>query len=307
LTGFAAPSGAGALTQYFSWRVAFATSVPPATILIVLALYLPRGASADAGQESKPYGQLLCLAAAILVLSSASRLALFPAIACIAIAAALFAGFFWLDRRGSARILPRGAFSVLKMPGPGLWVIVLMPVTGAAGAVYFNYGVQGVMGLGPFNASLLQSLLAISWSCIAVWLAGIEAGWRERMLRLGAPLLISGYLLLVIAIYDGSMVLAGLAQVLTGLGFGMTWGPLSQLLMETAPDDERDRVSALLPSLQSMGYAIGGALFGIIAASVGIAENAAPAMMRQGLMVIFSTALIPAFAALFFSWRLPRR
>lgn len=307
VAGFAAPSGAGALTQYYSWRTAFAISVLPAIVLIVLSLFLPRGVVQKERSEGKPYGQLICLAAAILVLSSASRVEFWPALACIAVAAALFFGFFRLDRQSGARILPRGAFSVGQMPGPGLWVILLMPVTGAAGAVYFNFGVQGVMGLGPFNASLLQSLLAISWSCVAVWLAGIEAGWRERMLRVGAPLLIAGYVLLAFGFYSGSLVLAGLAQILSGLGFGMTWGPLSQLLMETAPAEDRDRVSALLPSLQSMGYAIGGAIFGIIAAFAGIAENAAPAGLLQGLIAIFCFALIPAFAALFFSLRLLRR
>ena len=50
-----------------------------------------------------------------------------------------------------------------------------------------------------------------------------------------------------------------LCQMLIGTGFGVSWAFLSQAVMEAARPGERDAASALLPTLQSGGYAGGSA------------------------------------------------
>lgn len=306
LAGFAAPTLAGALTQFYSWRAAFAVSLPPTLLLAGLALFLPAKGKTEEAARRGPYLQLVCLGASILALSSASLVALPVALGVVAAAGLLLLLFLWLDRRSASRILPQGAFRLDRLPGAGLWVVLLMPVTGAAGSVYFNFSLQKIMGLEPLAASLVLSLLAISWSSMAVWVAGLAREKRERIFRFGPAVLFAGYILQSFGVYFGSTPLAGLAQVICGLGFGISWGPIGQLLMETAPDGERDRVSALLPSLQSTGFAMGGAVFGIIAAFSGVGDVGAQEQIHRGLVTVFAIAAISALSGVYVMWRVTR-
>jgi MFS family permease len=304
LAGFGAPVAAGALTQFLSWRAAFAASFPMAVPLVVLAFFLAGKAKEDGEPTGTPWLQLLIIATAILLLSSASFAETGFAILIVLVAIALLSMFVIVDSKSRARVLPVHAFSRFRMPGPGLWVVLLMPVAGAAGSIYFIFGLREIAGLAPLPASLVQSLLAISWSLLAVWVSNFDERQRESMIRLGAPLLVAGYLLLCCAFLIKSVVAAGFAQVVIGAAFGFVWGPLGQMLMERAETGERDRTSALLPTLQSAGYAIGGAVFGAVAHLAGIREGAGAEAIRSALVYVFAAGAVTAMAAVYFTWRM---
>jgi MFS family permease len=64
-----------------------------------------------------------------------------------------------------------------------------------------------------------------------------------------------------------------IGQMLIGAGFGLSWANVNQAAMEAAGDDERDRASALLPTMSTAGYAVGAALSGTIAAASGLTAS----------------------------------
>jgi hypothetical protein len=84
-----------------------------------------------------------------------------------------------------------------------------------------------------------------------------------------------------------------LCQVLIGCGFGISWGFLSQAVMEAARPGERDAASALLPTLQSGGYAIGAAVSGLVANEAGMAAAVtADAIVHAATWVFGIAALL---------------
>ena len=58
-----------------------------------------------------------------------------------------------------------------------------------------------------------------------------------------------------------------------GVGFGINWGPICQLLMEFGSPEDRARTSAMLPTLQAAGFALGAAIFGLVANAAGLSAE----------------------------------
>src|SRR5690606_17034301 len=155
--------------------------------------------------------------------------------------------------------------------GAGLWVILLMPVAQSGAAVYIVYALQNVFGFGPTMAGSIGAVMAITWSLVAVTVSGVPPAIRPRLIRIGPMLLVIGLGLLALALAMGQLPLVILAQGLIGAAYGTSWAYTSQTIMETARPGERDRASALLPTIQSAGYGIGAAIAGLIANGAGIA------------------------------------
>ena len=126
---------------------------------------------------------------------------------------------------------------------------------------------------------------------------------RNRITQAGPVLLAFGLAVLVVALWTNLLWLVPLAQALIGSAFGICWGTLSQLMMDVSSDAERDRTSAMLPTLQSAGYAIGAAVWGFVANASGFAEAAAPETIRHAMLVVFSVSAILSLSAIWFGFR----
>jgi hypothetical protein len=119
----------------------------------------------------------------------------------------------------------------------------------------------------------------------------------------GPLLLWLGLIGLTLAVGTGEHRLVFIGQIAIGIGFGVSWGTLIQLLMDVSSIDERDRTSTLLPTLQSAGYAIGAAVFGVTANARGFDEGAGDRVMSAALFGVFALGCVVAAAALFFGIR----
>lgn len=303
---FGGPLIAGLLTQFISWRASFASSLPVGVIFILLVLVLvPRQSRENEETAPVPLLRLMMIGAGILAVSLCSVTEdHFAMAALLAAAAVAFWFFLRADRSSAHSILPRNAFSARTLPGLGLWVILLMPLASSAGAVYLMYGVQGIWMLKPAEAGLLSALMALAWSFTGIGVASIASlDLRNRLIALGPILLALGTAGLVIAMTANMLWLAYPSQVIIGVGYGISWGSLSQLLMDRSDAGERDKTSALLPTLQSTGYAIGGATYGLIANVSGLREGLNGEPLRQVLIPLFVVALAITLASVFFGLR----
>jgi hypothetical protein len=185
--------------------------------------------------------------------------------------------------------------------GTGLWVILLMPLAQSAGTVFLVYSLQHLWQLGPTAAGALSAVMAISWSLTAIVVASLPSlALRNRVMLAGPVLLLAGLAAVIAAIGSGALWLVVPGQVMIGAGFGTSWGTLSQLMMDVSTDTERDRTSAMLPTLQSAGYAIGAAFFGLIANTMGFGEAET---IRQSMLVVFATGCVIAAVSVFFGLR----
>ncbi|WP_454744891.1 MFS transporter [Ciceribacter selenitireducens] len=299
IAAFGGPVLAGSLTEAFSWRVAFLVNAPLIALFLLLALILvPSGREAGRRLQFPTLRLTLLSAGLVAMLVAGLAGSVVATTGMIGGAMVLVLGAVRLDRGAEDSILPQGAFSTRSPLGLGLWVILLMPLSQATSSVYLVYSLQYLFGYRPTLAGALGALMAISWSLTAIGVANLRTERsRQTAIWLGPLLLVLGFAALAGAIGAVNIAMLAVAQVAIGAAFGLSWGYLSQMLMEATPGHERDKTSALLPTLQSAGFALGAALAGISANGAGLALAQSTEAMRGVLTLTFAIALVWAIPA----------
>lgn len=301
LAAFVGPLIAGFVSEHVSWRAAFAINLPVAALFVLLVMRaVPRRSGRRrAGADPFPLLRLGLTGAGVILISLAGTNRTGWGLPVVLIAAVCLAATVRIDRRARLPILPAGAFGIRTALGAGLWVIVLMPFTEAAAAVYLVFGLQGLWGFGATLAGAIGALLAIGWSLTAVLVAMIERrALRDRLAAGGPALLAAGMVVTTVGLglHRLEAVMAG--HLLMGVGFGINWGPICQLLMELGTSEDRARTSAMLPTLQAAGFALGAAVFGLVANAAGLGTQASSELLHDALLITFVAACASGFLAL---------
>lgn len=293
------PAFAGLLTEHFSWRVAFSVNLPAAVLFAGLVLVAVPGRQGGLSAYNRlPLLRLALAACGIFLVSLAATVGNIPAIGLLLAAAVALVLSVYRDRRSADPIMPKEAFRLNSALGLGLWVILVMPLTQSASSVFMVFAFQHLWGMGATLAGSLAALMAIAWSLSAILVAMVGRHRRQlRFATLGPVFLTIGMAAAAAGIAGDALALVLIGQVTIGLGFGLNWGPLCQALMELTPPATRDRTSAMLPTLQAAGFALGAALFGLIANLGGFGDNASPEEIRFALVVTYGAACLSGLAA----------
>ncbi|ACP25339.1 MFS permease [Sinorhizobium fredii NGR234] len=303
---FAGPLISGLLTEYWSWRAAFFVNIPAVAVFLALVVTIVRQPKDRKGAAGAiPLLRVLAFGVGILLISISNTAGNgYVTAAFLMMAIAVFMTAVQSDRRSPNSILPFGAFSMRTALGTGLWVVLLMPLAQASGSVYLVYSMQQSWDFGPTAAGFSSALMAMSWSATAIFVASLPShAVRIRLMWAGPLILCLGLIGLTLAVGSGEYGLVFVGQVAIGAGFGISWGTLSQFLMDVSTREERDKTSALLPTLQSAGYAIGAALFGVTANTFGLDEDVSEQVLSLSLTIVFALACVIAAASLFFAIR----
>lgn len=301
----AGPILGGFLTQALSWRAAFLVEVPMVlAFMLLVRLNIPRRSEAPP-VESLAVARLLGVGLAILLLSLAAiepdrwmrALSLLGSVALLAL-------LVRRDRRAASRLLPAGAFSWASPLGLAFWVVLLMPAASTGPATYAILILERVWGFAPLAASILGAAPYITWSIIGVIASRIPPRLSPACLWAGPMLVAIGLCIGVAAmpVISLGLLLAGLVCV--GIGFGLSWGFLSQAIMIGAGPGDRDRASAMLPTVLSTGLAIGAALGGLAANTAGLSEDSGSAMVARAGLFCFALAAAVGAGALLAGLRL---
>jgi MFS family permease len=292
VAAFGGPAGAGALTELISWRAAFLINVPLVLIFGIMVLLVVPASQRIVGSSGFPglrlsaigAGTMLVAIAAIVPPTSATLLLLGAAIALVAAV--------WMDRRSTERLMPPDAFSLKTAVGSGLWLFLLMPIAGAATAVYLVLLLQQLWGYGPTLAAALGAVMAIGWSCSSVTVANVrKRATRRILIRTGPVLLALGLSAVLFALEASQLPILIAGQFAIGMGFGISNGYIMLTIMEASTDAERDRTSALLPTTQSAGNALGAALAGVAANAAGYAQASGKAEILVAIIPLFAMAV----------------
>ncbi|WIY54012.1 MFS transporter [Devosia sp. YIM 151766] len=299
VAAFGGPAGAGALTELISWRAAFFINVPFVLIFVTMVLLVvPRGEK-PTDKHGFPGLRLLAIGAGTMLVALAAVAEPLQAVLLLVAAAILLTAAVWLDRRSVERLMPPDAFSLRTAVGSGLWVFLLMPVAGAASAVYLIMLLQQLWGYGPTQAAITAAVMSVAWSLSSILAANARQRSTRRILIRSGPLsLAAGLILVLIGLEWTQLPILLIGQVLTGLGFGMSNGYIMLTIMEASSDGERDRTSALLPTTQSAGNALGAALAGVAANAAGYAHATESGHILASIVPLFIMAA--AFAMLAF-------
>lgn len=298
IAGFGGPAGAGALTEFVSWRAAFLVNVPLVLIFgLMVSIVVPAKAS-GAVRSGCPGIRLLAIGGGILLIAIASLQPVGVALPLVGLAALALASAVWLDRRSSSPLTPPGAFWSPTALGPGFWVVLLMPVAGAVTAVYLVMLLQQLWGYGPTLAGAVGAVMAVFWSLSSVTVANVRSRATRKILIRTGPLCLT---LGLVGVLGGLLLtlpaLLIAAQALIGMGFGMSNGYIMLTLIEASGEIERDRTSALIPTTQSAGNAIGAAMAGLAANAAGYATATTDSAILRAIVPLFLTGAVMAALA----------
>ena len=306
---FGGPVLAGVITEFISWRAAFLINLPIVAMFLVLVhVAVPQDVrDHDAGLFP---GLRLGLVALGMMAISVAAVALeepWQAALVVVGAAICLTVAVRIDLSARVSILPRGAFGFASVPGLGLWTIFLLPLAQSVTGVFLVYAVQHLWGYGPAIAGGIGAILAVAWSTGAVIVANYDGmGKRLAFVAIGASVVTAGLIIGLASMTQQLLSLVMLGQLVTGLGMGVAWGSLCQVVMETHPEGERDKASALLPTLQSAGYAAGSAVFGLVGNLAGFATDRSPEGLRFAMIIAFAAAVLLALPPLALTLRMGR-
>ena len=301
---FLGPTIGGVFADGSAWRQAFLILVPIALVMAWLApRRLPRGEDRNAAPPA-PFTQIVLLLASVLLVSfagSVETVALRSALA--GLAAIAIAAMVATERRAGARLLPAGAVR-LSSALARIYLIMLLMLVALASDIYIPYFLQTLHGVTPLVSGYLVAMLALGWTSAAFLTAGLSG--RRAVLSIAAGTLVeavaTGMLVLLLARdnADGSLAVLACATIaIYGMGFGvgMGWAHLVTLVLKLAPDDEKDKASAAITTMQSLGSAFGAALAGVVANSTGLLDPGGVSGDITAASWLYGLFALPAFCA----------
>ncbi len=308
LAAFGGPAVAGYLTSHVSWRGAFLSSLPLALIFLFLVLRIAPKEKPALTSARFPGVRLGLIATGLLLVTLSSVGTPLMALLLNASAVGLIVGGFLLDRKSNERLFPRASFTYAVPFGIGLWVVVLMAIPESAVSAFLPYGMQHVWGYSPTMAGAIHSVLAFAWSFSQIFVAtAASQRVRHELIWIGSGLLAVGLFIASMGVTASSLPLVIVAQIFIGVAFGINWGSISQLLMDAAPENERVLASALLPTAQSGGFALGASLAGLTGNLLGFAQASDPAEIQSTIASIFMISSAAAVVVVPLAWIVVRK
>ncbi len=310
LAAFSGPMIGGAFATWGVWRMAYWAYAAQGLLLIVAirALLPAENSDSAANSERIPIVRLFFLAAAIFLVSLAGadydRL-LSPLLVILGIISLVFFVFRDRDAR-SSRILPRQVTNLNHALGNGVLTIFLLCLCIMSFLIYAPTILIKLYGLTPFMAGLVVMVETVGWGGAAILFSGIAANKEPTLIRTGSAMILLGLIGLALTLPDENLWLIVIVALFSNAGFGMMWGYIIKRVVASAPADEKNRASALLPMTLQTGFALGAAVAGIIANSLGLSEEMNDEGIRVVAFWLFAGFVPIALLGNVFAWRFVR-
>lgn len=269
------PAIAGFVAETFSWRYVFFGLVP--ILAIVAPLTLPSFRQIPAARPDAPTDNRLMLSVALAGATGVFLVGLEvrPWWIGVAVAAVGLVGLAPALRRS----LPEGCFTVRPVMPAAIVTRGLGFGGFAVVETYLVFGLKDFGGATATEAGLVLTTTALLWSA-GSW---VQARWdratdgRQRTTRIvtGFGLVLAGSLVIFgsIAFFsDISLLLAGIAWGLAGLGIGLAYPTTVTVAFAHTPEGENGHVSSSLMLADLFAFSVGVGLGGVLLA---VAESAA--------------------------------
>ena len=307
MAAFCGPVIGGAFATLGKWRLAY-WAFAAQGLLLVPAVYflLGRGAAGiDIDGERIPLLRLLLLSASILLVSMSA--AVYhplgsPLLVLTGCAALLL--FVYRDRTAaSARMLPAQVTDLDHAIGNGILATFLLCISIMSFVVYGPLILIELYGLNPLESGLVVLVESLAWGTAALLFSGVRSEREPLLIRAGGICVLLG--LLAMALLFPARQLAPLlaAVVVLNGGMGMMWGFIIKRVIAAAPAADKDRAASLLPITQQTGFALGAALTGLIANSLGIDRQPGAAELKSVAFWMFAGFLPLALLGNLMAWR----
>jgi MFS family permease len=291
----------GAFSNAGSWRGAFYFVASAAALLALAAVIGLPSEEVPARRsegDSFPIGRLTLLTVSIAAMCAA-QVAQGAAIvlALITLSVAAVAIMLRLDRSARDPLFPSDAFSVRSVVGCGLWMALLLSIAGDAFPLYGPLFLQEIYHLNPLSAGYMVALEALSWTLAAVTVAGWGELWSSRLVVAGPLVMGAGLVGISFLMSAGTLAQLPPAIICAGAGIGCCWAFIAQRVMQAAKPGEGDLAASSIPTVQLFGFALGGAVAGLIADLAGYSNGLTLQATHTAARFLPSTFAIATIAA----------
>lgn len=308
MSAFLGPLIGGVFVEYLSWRAGFLFFTLQAVVLAAWLISRPKDkatAPPSATLSRVPLRRLLWLASGIVAIAfggseiSVLRTGLFSILGLICLVV-----FLRLDARSEEnRLLPVKPFGFTHVVGAGLTMIVCFAASTIAFSVYGTLLVTQLHGLPVLAAGYIMALEAIAWSTTAAVLSGTHERHDPKMIFVGISLVALSIAGFAYSVSHGPVWMIAVSAALQGVGFGMAWTFILRRMASVAEPKDQQRVSAAVPTVQRLGFALGAVYIGMVANAVGIDGDLQSSNLQIAASAIFFASMPPAVVGLFAAWR----
>jgi MFS family permease len=299
------PVVGGIFAEIGWWRGSFWAMSPFVLILVITAwFYIPdRFDTQEEAKPDKPFPirRLAILTSGVFCIALAGPIEI-PAYRVTLIIAGI--GLLWLtfrmDRASENRLYPSDAFSLRTPVGLGMWIVLIVGIVQTTIHVFLPLLLQVVHGVSPIYISYIAMVMSLGWTAGTFMVSG-WSGEREKLALWTGPLVMMAGLAGIILTAQ-----LPLLSILTAATFVMGFGVgthnvhlLSRTMAAAAPGDERVTASAI-PSLRSLGTALGAAVSGVLSTIAGLGDATSAETVGPAITFVYSANLVwVALAAIF--------
>jgi len=307
ISAFSGPVIGGAFATLGIWRMAYWAFAFQAVLLMlaIRVLLAAESVSLDIKAERIPIIRLMFLAAAILLISMAGaefNAVVSPVLIVMGCLSMVF--FVFRDKTAnSSRMLPLQATDLSHSIGNGILTTLLLCLCIMSFLVYGPFILIKLYGLTPLTAGLVVMLETLAWGSAAIIFSGADPRNEPRLIRIGSAVVVAGLIGLAWVLPRGPIWAIMLVVIVSNGGFGMMWGFIIKRIIGAASAAEKDRAASLLPITQQTGFALGAALSGLIANSLGVSDHMSDEGLRSVAFWLFAGFIPVAVIGNITAWR----
>lgn len=309
-SAFLGPLIGGIFAEMGEWRWGFwAFTVQALILAAALHWALPERTAEEETRAHIPWRRLTVLALSIMAVAIAGlgggTQPVVTTLLCLLGAVGMVL-FLRLDREAGndTRLMPRAVADISHVAGAGFIALFLISMSVISFTVYGPILLSILHDVGPLAAGYMIATESVSWTIGALAFSGFVGAAQTRVLRYGFLIIAVSVVGQVFFIIPGPVWALLPLLFLAGLGFGALYGHLLQRCMEAVPEDDRDRAAGAITTVQTIGYAMGAAICGLIANTVGFGSGASFEAAQAAGNWVFAAMILPALAAVLLARRI---
>lgn len=295
ISAFLGPLIGGVFVEYATWRWGFGFFASQALVLSVWILLRLRQRVLIEPPRTRgfPVWRLVVLALGIIMIATSGvHIQLVRTTSLIGAGLLLLIVFLRLDGHASqSRLLPQTPLNPKHKPGAALLMILSMSIATIAINAFGPFLIMAIHNVSALTAGFIIACSSVGWMVMAILVSGSPERLDRLMISLGMLAVAFSIVGFIYSVSKGPVWLIAVFAFVEGGGFGMAWTFILRRVTAYGSAEEIQRISGALPTIQSIGYALGAAYIGIVANATGFLDISTPAEAADVAYWVFSGCL----------------